>query len=779
VTTQADHPDWRPLNRAVPERRARGNRPFSALLVAAGLVFSGLVALGVASAPAAPVPEDGLPNGRAYEQVTPVDKNGNNVKNGPDAVRAAADGGAITFYVPGGLPGAEGAQEYPYFLSHRDSDAWTTSGLLPNAASGPRGLVLGWNESLSEDIVFNKQVGKPATVYSRSTETGQLTPLVSGLGEPAYAGSSVDGNIVVLESPSVLPGSAAAEFASNVYVVDRTTGHTRLASMLNSGEPASLEGSFAGPYEWWESALSTEGGASRGFYTQAEHALSAAGDHLFFTSGGEPHRIFLRLNPAEPQSALDGEGHCTEPAAACTVEVSASERALPDPAGPKSAIFIGASQDGSKAYFLSSERLTDDSTASPDEGLDLYRYESAAAQGHRLTDLVVDPGDASGADVLGVLGISSDGEAIYFVANGVLADGAAPGNCVKSADQADYSGACSLYVWDHGEIHFVTRIDAQRDFANWRPKEVSILSELGPAARTTPDGATLLFGSSVPQTSFETEGAREFYLFKLGEPEIVCVTCGHGVETTGPAFLQRNIFTYANPVTYPGAFFTRNLSDDGRRVFFQSPDALAAGDVNEVEDTYLWELANPLMAGDSCRSSSASYVAGSGGCIYLLSTGTSEDPSSFADADPSGDNSFFFTSQSLVAQDRDELVDIYDAKVGGGLSAQNQAPGTRCSDELGCRGDSPVAPRFESPGTATFRGSGNRASKHRCSRFEIRARRVVKQASILSRRARRAARHGEGHRAERRRNESARLKRRAARDWSRARQCRRSSGAGK
>ena len=37
---------------------------------------------------------------------------------------------------------------------------------------------------------------------------------------------------------------------------------------------------------------------------------------------------------------------------------------------------------------------------------------------------------------------------------------------------------------------------------------------------------------------------------------------------------------------------------------------------------------------------------------------------------PIGNNVFFFTTQGLVAQDRDELVDVYDARVGGGIAAQ-------------------------------------------------------------------------------------------------------------
>ncbi len=44
---------------------------------------------------------------------------------------------------------------------------------------------------------------------------------------------------------------------------------------------------------------------------------------------------------------------------------------------------------------------------------------------------------------------------------------------------------------------------------------------------------------------------------------------------------------------------------------------------------------------------------------------------SFADASASGNDVFFFTDQPLVGQDQDSLVDVYDARVGGGIAAQS------------------------------------------------------------------------------------------------------------
>src|SRR4029077_11553540 len=69
----------------------------------------------------------------------------------------------------------------------------------------------------------------------------------------------------------------------------------------------------------------------------------------------------------EPQSALDSEDRCTEPARACTVHVSASQRSEPDPAGAAPAAFQVASADGTVAYFTSSEKLTEDANTGPEQ----------------------------------------------------------------------------------------------------------------------------------------------------------------------------------------------------------------------------------------------------------------------------------------------------------------------------------------------------------------------------------------------------------------------------
>ncbi|HXS34424.1 MAG TPA: hypothetical protein VN758_11700, partial [Solirubrobacterales bacterium] len=93
------------------------------------------------------------------------------------------------------------------------------------------------------------------------------------------------------------------------------------------------------------------------------------------------------------------------------------------------------------------------------------------------------------------------------------------------------------------------------------------------------------------------------------------------------------------------------------------------------------------------------------GCIYLLSSGKSQDASYIFDASASGDDVFIATRSPFVRQDQDQLYDVYDASVGGGLASQNQIPNI-CEGEA-CKGPAGTPPAPQSPGTASFSGPAN------------------------------------------------------------------------
>jgi hypothetical protein len=140
----------------------------------------------------------------------------------------------------------------------------------------------------------------------------------------------------------------------------------------------------------------------------------------------------------------------------------------------------------------------------------------------------------------------------------------------------------------------------------------------------------------------------------------------------------------------------RWITDDGARVFFTTKQPLASQDGNGQVDVYEWvQEGTP-----SCPE--ASPARRDGGCIFLLSGGTSPAPSVFAEATASGSDVFFATRAQLVKQDRDEKNDLYDARVDGGFPETSLA----CTG-TGCQGVPPASPAFATPASATFNGVGN------------------------------------------------------------------------
>ena len=665
----------------------------------------------------------GLPDCRAYEQATPVDKNAVNAGGERNSIETAVDGGRNTFFAEASMPGGEGAQDLSLFLASRDGDGtgWSSQGLFPPANLGPEAEILGLSEDLSHAYVLGAQFSAPATLYDRNNADHSLRVIATLEGRVSFADATANGSSMIFEaekSASFKASEHAPASGPSVYLWDATNGTVALASVLNNGQ-APPEGAFGGPYDWGQPSLAV-GGAAQSYNTVLQHALSDDGESLFFTAAGSG-RLYLRRHLLQPQSPRNGQGKCTDPAKACTIEVSASTRPVADPDGLEPAAFMEATPDGSFVFFTSPSELTQDATTgSADQGNDLYRYDAASEE---LTDLAPDQADPNGAEVMGVLGSGADGSSVYFVANGVLAanegaDGshAAPGDCVQPESSALPKGQCNAYLWTvgtgggSGQIKFIARLDAPADYEAWRHHS------FGPAA---PDGAKpaavssgggiLLLRSKEKLTAYDNEGVSELYRYRSATGEIDCVSCNPtGAAPAGPPLL--NSLATLQGVGGPAfPLATRNLSRNGDRVFFETPDALVAADSNGAGgcplvngrqsclDVYEWEA----DGAGSCESELQD-----GGCLYLLSGGNTSDPSYFGGASASGDDVSIFTAQPLVNQDKDQLVDVYDARVGGGIAAQNSVPPIPCEGEA-CKGEAGGATPAPSPGSATFSGPGN------------------------------------------------------------------------
>jgi hypothetical protein len=223
-------------------------------------------------------------------------------------------------------------------------------------------------------------------------------------------------------------------------------------------------------------------------------------------------------------------------------------------------------------------------------------------------------------------------------------------------------------------------------------------------SRSTPDGMTLLFESRAPLTAGAGEGQRQIYRYDEIAETLRCLSCNPtGVQGGGDAALQVDRLG-AQVLTEHNAAY--NLRDDGDRAFFETTEPLVLADVDGLNDVYEWEE----QGVGSCRTA--------GGCIYLISSGSSGDNDYLYAVSDSGDDVFFRTGDLLLPEDTDATPSIYDARVGGGFPPP-PAPAGECLGEA-CQ-PAVVAPNDPTPASAAFLGQGN-AVKQRCPKGKHRVR---------------------------------------------------------
>lgn len=602
------------------------------------LIFAFAVLIGFAAAgpaAAAPCPNEALragpaaqlPDCRAYEQVSPVDKGGNDIALLNQAV--AADGGAISYQSNGAFADPVGNAVLSQYLSRRGTDGWSTEALAPAFENGgwlSAPQFTGFAPDLSHQVVdASLAMPTPEYLYRRNPD-GSFTllnpemPPSTGIGAAEmFAGASDDFSRIFFESVEALTDNAPTDSPFQKKLYRWEGGELTLVSVLPGNTP--VTGIVVGTR-----AVSADG--SRVYW----QANPGAGERpLYLSEDGIPRLV--------------SEGQSGEAAVAS---------------------FKIASRDGSIAYLTSNRRLTED--ASP-AGDDLYRYD---AEGESLVDLTPDTVEAS---VQGVVGASDDGGTVYFVALGALAAGAT-------------AGQPNLYVHDGSQTRFIATLLGS-DSAAWSDNLGTWSKSTN--AQVSPDGGTTVFTSTAPLLpGQETNGYAEIYRYQPGDT-LLCVSCEPGgAPATGPASLTQTSAPGAS--SFQQDFPINNIAAGGAQVLFETTEALLPTDTNAKRDVYEWAE----EGSGECQAA--------GGCLHLISTGRSGDHSTFQGASRSGEDVFILTRERLVGQDRDDNVDVYDARAGGGLTGQSPPPPPLpCSGE-GCRVPAPLPGLAPSIGSASFVG---------------------------------------------------------------------------
>lgn len=656
-----------------------------------------------------------LPDGRAYELLTPVNKgDAEDLFGGPpgpeakkrnesyqnyDLGYASEEGNQFLLMVTavafGPFPGS-GANSYVF---SRGPGGWSYS----SDASPELGVQSAFVE-LFDPVDFS--------ALGVDDEVGSQSEADLGLAGPPggrLCGAGVSAGCyetVVAGSKNEFELSGGSQGLGSVVVENRSHRLPLCDSAQEALEKELREGS-TGVFEWSKArgclslvdVKSASGGGglvskcgavlglgSEGYSTAAgstHDAVSLDGSRVFFTApdptaggagcweegrGKVPPQLYVRLH---------GE---------TTLEVSA-----PEPGGEREprypALYVGASEDGSKVFFLTRSELTKAAVEQGGNKPELYECEVVEEEGGArcvLRRVAQDHPEIAG-QIVDVPAVSGDGSMVYLNAeSGLYGYDTASGILTRVAPEQGYVEG------NHdgtGTPWYDPSINPEEDEV--KEKLVAGLDAQAPYS-TTRDGQYLLFGAYRYDAGLAVSA---------GNP--VCVMCnpdGSGPIPEPEAMFTRSAVHANNDAGGP----PHAISENGQFVFFDTTASLVPQDTNGVLDVYEWAE----DGAGSCREAT--------GCISLVSSGQDPSPSFFLDASSYvnpvtgktvyGGNVFFGSHANLIPSlNTASEGNLYDARIEGGFpggAATGPCEGDACSNP-------PPAPPAVTPGSFTFTGPGN------------------------------------------------------------------------
>jgi hypothetical protein len=612
-------------------------------------------------------PSASLPDCRAYEQVTPVEKEGTQelFEYGGSGVVSGAlvgdTGDHLLLSAPAVTYGSgPDAGEGPYSFSRDPGKGWQMTAAAPQPETGASTLSMqvanpemtraGFGSAIhtsagsgeSKNAEF--KAGPPGGPYTTVSVPGKDVPN-SGDGE-GWVASSADFSKLILETQDHLLLGSLTGTASGDDLYEYSAGHLLQA---NVGVGAC-------------GARIVHGTESEGGLASSSHAVSAEGVRVFFeaTPGkacSEPSHLYARVNGTEtvdlgaykfiaanPQGTrvlLEkriGEArelflYTTESGVAKPLEGLALQ------GEPH---FI-ASEDLSTLYIRTAQQLTPEAPATVEFRSDMYRYDIL----DETLRFVVQTANPDGEEVGGSY-VTPDGRYFYFSVpsvEGVLGGAIVPGAGVSKGV--------------HGE-------------------------EMGPTAQV--------------------------FRYDSAEDVIQCMSCASPSDSEPK--LNANFAAGLGPLSINGGLPSRTVvSANGDFAFFETPAALVPEDV-DGEVTPIGEPKVELFSNEYSPSSDVYEWRKDGvdgcaqlqGCLALITSGQGGYLNLLIGATPDGSNVFIYTASQLVAQDDDSAGDIYDVRVDGGFPPPAPRP-TECE---GAECSTPAsAPVDATPSSSTYHGGGN------------------------------------------------------------------------
>lgn len=665
-------------------------------------------------------PSGRLPDCRAYEMVSPLDKQNGDValfvpKSGSppnlfELHQSSTSGDQFTFSSSVAFAEPESAPYVSQYLAGRMGLGWLTDSI-----SSPRSepavqadalageyqlfspdLCTAWLRHNSVAPLLEAAIEGFPNLYRRENCGEPLAYEVLTTIEPPKRdpdeydlrtfGASADGtHTVFVANDKLHPDAPTLKEGLELLLYEQTPEGLRFVCYLPSGSP-SPEACAAG----------TGAGTGGGNESSVHNAISADGRTIFWTaysgdtgfgdSPGAPGQIYARI---------DGQR---------TIGISG-------PIATTAAWYWTAANDGSKVIFAFDGNPVKDQ---------LYEFDVDAETSSMIA-----------GEVEGPMGASEDASRIYFASREDLDDGG-PAS----------AGAHNLYLYDAMEASFTfIMVLAAADIGGSKaaPGPVDDVPAQR-SARISADGLHATFSSvASPPNGYDNieassgEPAQEVYHYDAEAQKLSCISCNPSGARPVAEQVERPNEPFWVASRIQGwevlGHAPRVMSEDGARVFFESLEALVPRDTNGTWDVYQWEA----LGKGSCRQADPTFGEASGGCVSLISSGESSAVSTFLDADLAGDSIFIATQSSLVEADYG-LNDVYVARVDGGFPERQVKP--ECEGEA-CQSP-PPPPELITPASSAYRGPGNpplsKLKRGRCPKGKRRVRRSGK-ARCVKRRA--------------------------------------------
>jgi hypothetical protein len=620
---------------------------------------------------------------RAWEMVTPVDKNGGEIRFEEWNIKAAGDGNAVGFISKGSFGETKGSGiiGITQYMAWREPNSWgETQGITPTPPLSHEPVfvladaVVGMSEDLSHGIVSSRDlpgvsddIPDGSNLYWLNTRTGELQTISKSfadtpglldfyIGETGQfdfvrgVGFSADQHVLAFSQTTRLLPDAPAGVRS---VYEWEEGTLRLASILPDG------------------SVATEGAKAPRVQEKGAGSVSRDGSLVTFLAPKEGQdQLYVRRNHSD------------------TVWVSESEGSAPV-AAPEAVQLQYITQDSRHILFRTSSPLLD---ADENTLSDLYMYTDGpnptAEQNLTLISSGQEKGSLNPIDGFqsmrtAVLGTSDDGSYVYYMALG------------------ENGGPQAVKLWNGGVRKDLVELDRPIDYdqgANGYPGATKVSADGTKLALITESGTLANRGLSGLDRS--NPGLPQAYVYDDEEEAFSCASCRVAAPgsdedpVTSHEVIEREPYSsipelQGTTISWIGA--PRYFSRDGKHLFFSTAEALVPEDKNENWDAYEYNV-------ETGRQS-------------LISSGRGDTVSAFADASADGKTAVFFSKEQLVGRDVDALRDVYVARVNGGF-VEPPPPPTPCVGD-GCRGPIPVAPADPSPTTPRFTGPGNPKPKHR------------------------------------------------------------------